>query len=80
MNFSSDVLRDVDWDDNLPLPIANAENKLLDEAIQRKLADRNRFTNELTENQAKANALKEHIKYVKDELVSAQVDFFVHLN
>jgi len=71
---------DVDWDDNLPLPIANAENKLLDEAIQRKLADRNRFTNELTENQAKANALKEHIKYVKDELVSAQVDFFVHLN
>jgi hypothetical protein len=80
MNFSSDVLRDVDWDDNLPLPIANAENKLLDEAIQRKLADRNRFTNELTENQAKANALKEHIKYVKDELVSAQVDCFVHLN
>lgn len=74
MNFSSDALRDVDWDDNLPLPIANAENKLLDEAIQRKLIDRNRFTNELTENQAKANALKEHIKYVKDELVSAQVD------
>ena len=74
MNFSSDALRDVDWDENLPLPIANAENKLLDEDIQRKLIERNRYTNELTENTAKANALKEHIKYVKDELISAQVN------
>ena len=74
MNYSSDALRDVDWDENLPLPIANAENKLLDEEIQKKLIDRNRYTNELTENTAKANALKEHIKYVKDELISAQVN------
>ena len=57
----------------MPLPVANTENKLLEETIQRKLFERNRFTNELTENQAKANALKEHIKYVKDELISAQV-------
>lgn len=73
MNYSSDALRDIDWDENMPLPVANTENKLLEETIQRKLFERNRFTNELTENQAKANALKEHIKYVKDELISAQV-------
>ena len=72
MNFNSDIMRDIDWDDNFSLPIANAENKLLEETITKKTVDRNRFQNELTENLAKANALKEHVKNVKDELVSAQ--------
>lgn len=73
MNFSSDALRDIDWDENMPLPVANAENKLLDETIQKKLFERNRLTKDLAENQSKTNALREHIKYVKDELISAQV-------
>lgn len=73
MNFSSDALRDIDWDENMPLPVANAENKILDETIQKKVVERNRLTKDLSENQSKTNALREHIKYVKDELISAQV-------
>lgn len=65
--------RDLDWDENMALPIANAENKLLEETINQKLIERNKFQNELTENSAKANALQDHIKNVKDELLSAQV-------
>jgi hypothetical protein len=71
--MNSDSLREIDWDDNFSLPIANAENKLLEETIAKKSIDRARFQNELSENLAKANALKEHIKNVKDELISAQV-------
>jgi hypothetical protein len=75
MNYNSDALRDIEWDENFSLPIANAENKLLEETINKKTIDRSRFQNELVENVAKANALKEHIKNVKDELVSAQVGY-----
>lgn len=68
-------MNDTDWDENMALPIANAENKLLEETINRKLIERNKFQNELTENSAKANALADHIKNVKDELLSSQVTF-----
>lgn len=68
----NDSLRDMDWDENAALPIANAENKLLEETISKKLVERNKFQSELAENSAKANALKDHIKNVKDELLSAQ--------
>lgn len=68
----TDSYRDVDWDENMSLPIANAENKLLEETISKKLVERNRFQKELTENSAKASALNDHIRNVKDELLSAQ--------
>ena len=68
----NDSLREMDWDENMSLPIANAENKLLEETISRKLQERSRFQKDYTENSAKANALKDHIKNVKDELISAQ--------
>lgn len=75
MNYN-ESLRDIDWDENMSLPIANAENKLLEETIAKKLIERNRVQKELTENSAKANALKDHVKNVRDELVSAQVRHF----
>jgi len=64
---------ELEWDNNFALPVANAENKLLEEAINKKTLDRNQFQNEFEENRNKAAALKDHIKYVKDELSSAQV-------
>ena len=66
---------DIDWDKTFALPVANAENKLLEETIAKKLSDKGRYTNELTENTSKVNALKEHVKYVRDEILSAQVIF-----
>jgi hypothetical protein len=74
MNIQLEDLN-LDWDNNFALPVANAENKLLEESIKRLTADRSRFQNEYSQNSSKVEALKDHIKYVKDELYSTQVSF-----
>lgn len=79
MDSANDALSFLQWDDGIALPVANIENKLLEETIAKKALDRNRFQNELTENQSKAQALREHIKYVKDELLSNQVRLLNYL-
>lgn len=73
MDPENETLSYLQWDDNVALPVANAENKLLEETIAKKTVERNKFQSELSEHQAKANALREHIKFVKDELLSNQV-------
>ena len=72
MNSTAEAL-ELDWDSSFALPVANAENKLLEEAINKKTLDRNQYQTEFEENRNKAAALRDHIKYVNDELVSAQV-------
>jgi hypothetical protein len=64
---------EIEWDNHFALPVANAENKLLEEAIVKKELDRNRYKNEFDLNQNRANSLKDHIRNVKEELVQTQV-------
>jgi hypothetical protein len=73
MDPENETLSYLNWDSNIALPVANAENKLLEESVAQKTSDRNKFLSELTENTSRVNALRDHIKYVKDELASAQV-------
>jgi hypothetical protein len=64
---------EIEWDRNFALPVANAENKLLEDSIAVKVSDKTRLQNELTENVTKANALRDHLKYVRDEIQASQV-------
>lgn len=73
MEARNEALSLIQWDDGIALPVANAENKILEDEINQKTIERNRYQRELTDNSARANALREHIKYVKDELQSTQV-------
>jgi hypothetical protein len=69
-----DVLKELDWDSaNIALPIANAENKILEETVFKKTSERTQLQNEVSENRSKVNALHDHIKNVKDELLATQV-------
>jgi hypothetical protein len=70
---------EIEWDRNFALPVANAENKLLEESIAVKVSEKTRLQNELTENTTKANALRDHLKYVKDEIQASQVSFLLFL-
>jgi hypothetical protein len=71
---SSDVLKELDWDvSNIALPVANTENKVLEETVGLKTIERNRLQNDLSENRGKVNALQDHIKNVRDELLATQV-------
>jgi len=68
-----DVLKELDWDSaNIALPIANAENKIIEETVFKKTSERTQLQNELSENRGKVNALHDHIKNVKDELMATQ--------
>jgi hypothetical protein len=70
----NDVLRDLDWDvSNIALPIANAENKILEDAVTSKTSERNRLQTDLEENRSKVSALQDHVKNVRDELMVTQV-------
>ncbi len=72
MDPENETLSYLNWDNNIALPVANAENKLLEESVAHKTSDRNKFLSDLTENSSRVNALRDHIKYVRDELASAQ--------
>ena len=67
-----DLIRELGWGNHLELPVANVDNKLLEEIIVKKVNDRSKFSKDLTENSSKASALRDHIKNVKDELASTQ--------
>ena len=70
----NDVLRDLDWDvSNIALPIANAENKILEDAVTSKTSERNRLQTDLEENRSKVSALQDNVKNVRDELMVTQV-------
>lgn len=76
MDAENDALSFLNWDNSIALPVANAENKLLEEAVVKKTHDRNKFLNELGENTSRIQALRDHIKNVKDELLSNQVHIY----
>lgn len=73
MEARNEILSLLNWGEGMALPVANAENKILEEEINRKTFDRNRYQSELNENSSKANALRDHIKNVRDELLATQV-------
>lgn len=73
MEARQEALNQINWENGVALPVANAENKILEEEINRKTSERNKYQSELNENSSKANALRDHIKYVKDELQATQV-------
>lgn len=73
MEARQEALSLLNWEDGVALPVANAENKTLEEEINRKTSERNKCQSELNENASKVNALRDHIKYVRDELQSTQV-------
>ena len=72
MDPESETLSFLNWDNNIALPVANAENKLLEEAVAKKTANRNTHLRDLTDNHSRVEALREHIKNVKNELLSSQ--------
>ena len=76
MDIKDEVLNYIHWDDNIALPVANAENKVLEDTIARKTQEKHKFQTELNEHHSKVQALREHIKYVRDELQSNQVIYF----
>ncbi|XP_066537250.1 coiled-coil domain-containing protein 39 [Hoplias malabaricus] len=66
------VLSEVNWDEGFAIPVANAENKALEEELQRKQKEKTDIDNKLSEYKDRINAMAEHLKNVQQELSHTQ--------
>ncbi|XP_051768526.1 coiled-coil domain-containing protein 39 [Ctenopharyngodon idella] len=70
--MSNALLAEVGWDAGFALPVANAENKALEEELQRKQKEQLNLENKLNKYKDVINALTEHLKNLKQELSHTQ--------
>lgn len=66
------VLAEVDWDDGFAIPVANAENKALEEELRRKQKEQVNLENKLNKHRDIINALTEHLKNLRQEVSHTQ--------
>ncbi|PVD18338.1 hypothetical protein C0Q70_20887 [Pomacea canaliculata] len=76
MNYRENILAGLDWDEGLSMPVANADNKLLEDEVQRKQQIVTGHKNELDETEDRVFAMGEHLKNVRQELVHTQNNIF----
>uniref|UniRef100_A0A8C5R1E6 Coiled-coil domain-containing protein 39 n=1 Tax=Leptobrachium leishanense TaxID=445787 RepID=A0A8C5R1E6_9ANUR len=66
--MSREVLAELNWADGFAIPVANVENKVLEEEMQRKQKEKASLFNMLKEFEDRINAMSDHVKNVKQEL------------
>ncbi|XP_072544445.1 coiled-coil domain-containing protein 39 [Salminus brasiliensis] len=66
------VLSEVAWDQGFAIPVANAENKALEEELQRKQKEKANVQNKLSQCKDGINAMAEHLRNVQQELSHTQ--------
>lgn len=62
----------LDWDEGLTIPVANADNKFLEEAVQKKQKEIVSLQNNLGENTDRVYSMSSHLKNVRQELQHTQ--------
>ncbi|KAK6195619.1 hypothetical protein SNE40_001008 [Patella caerulea] len=69
---TNSILTELEWDEGLSMPVANAENKLLEEDVQTKQRQIVADTSELSETDDRLHAMSEHLRNVRQELHHTQ--------
>lgn len=70
---SSSILSEIEWDEGFSMPVANSENRLLEEKVTQKEKNIVRSQQELQQNEDRVHHLSEHLKNVRQELKHTQV-------
>ncbi|XP_051985098.1 coiled-coil domain-containing protein 39 [Xyrauchen texanus] len=70
--MSNALLAEVGWDEGFAIPVANAENKALEEELQRKQKEQLNIENKLNKYKDIINALTEHLKNLRQEVSHTQ--------
>ncbi|XP_062337663.1 coiled-coil domain-containing protein 39 [Osmerus eperlanus] len=70
--MSSALLSEVGWDEGFAIPVANAENKALEDELQRKQKEKMLIDNKLCECKDRIQAMAEHLNNVRQELTQTQ--------
>ncbi|XP_074657844.1 coiled-coil domain-containing protein 39-like [Tubulanus polymorphus] len=70
--MSNSVLSEMDWDEGFAMPVANTENKALEEEVLSKQKKMTSAGNELEHVNDRVAAMSEHLKNVRQELQHTQ--------
>uniref|UniRef100_A0A8D0FRW5 Coiled-coil domain-containing protein 39 n=1 Tax=Strix occidentalis caurina TaxID=311401 RepID=A0A8D0FRW5_STROC len=65
---TASVLAELRWDDGYAVPVANAENKALEDELQKMQKEKVNLQNELTNFEERKEAMTSHLKNVRQEL------------
>uniref|UniRef100_A0A8C6XDW6 Coiled-coil domain-containing protein 39 n=1 Tax=Naja naja TaxID=35670 RepID=A0A8C6XDW6_NAJNA len=74
------VLAELDWDDGFAIPVANEENKSLEEELQRLQKEKANLQNQLSDYEDRITAMSSHLKNVKQEFDLTQCLFRARQN
>nr|XP_033814755.1 coiled-coil domain-containing protein 39 isoform X4 [Geotrypetes seraphini] len=70
--MSDSILVELEWDDGFAIPVANAENKVLEDELKNKQEEKTMLQNQLTDFVDRIQAMAEHMKNVRQELAYTQ--------
>ncbi|NWR63750.1 CCD39 protein, partial [Bucorvus abyssinicus] len=69
---TASVLAELRWDDGYAVPVANAENKALEDELQKMQKEKENLQNELTNFEERIEAMTSHLKNIRQEFSFAQ--------
>ncbi|KAK4820375.1 hypothetical protein QYF61_025451 [Mycteria americana] len=69
---TASVLAELRWDDGYAVPVANAENKALEDELQRMQKEKVNLQNELTDFEERIEAMTSHLKNIRQEFSFTQ--------
>ncbi|NXD10380.1 CCD39 protein, partial [Nothocercus nigrocapillus] len=64
---ATSVLAELRWDDGYAVPVANAENRALEEELQKMQKEKVNLQNQLTDTEERVAAMASHLKNVRQE-------------
>nr|XP_014341535.1 PREDICTED: coiled-coil domain-containing protein 39 isoform X2 [Latimeria chalumnae] len=70
--MTSAILAEVNWDEGFAIPVANEENKALEDQLQENQKEKVNLENQVTEYEDRIHAMAEHLKNVRQELSHTQ--------
>ncbi|NWX98318.1 CCD39 protein, partial [Nothoprocta ornata] len=69
---AASVLAELRWDDGYAVPVANAENRALEEELQKMQKEKVNLQNQLTDTEERTAAMTSHLKNVRQEFSFTQ--------
>ncbi|XP_023382075.1 coiled-coil domain-containing protein 39 isoform X2 [Pteropus vampyrus] len=70
--MSSEFLAELHWEDGFAIPVANEENKILEDQLSKLQDERSNLQDQLRDYEDRINAMTSHFKNVKQELSFTQ--------
>ncbi|XP_054436930.1 coiled-coil domain-containing protein 39 [Pteronotus mesoamericanus] len=70
--MSSEFLAELHWDDGFAIPVANKENKILEDQLSKLQNEKSNLQDQLRDYEERINAMTSHLKNVKQEFSFTQ--------